>query len=117
MKTQPRICDLSGALARMGGDTELLQQLVDFFREDAPEYLARMRSAADNSDADRLQQAAHSLHGLVATFGAEAASLAVLRVEEMGRSGDLSGVHDALGVVDDEVALLQGSLPRASGNG
>jgi len=117
MRTQPKICDLSGALARMGGDSDLLQQLVNFFREDAPQYLAKMHAAAQAGDAAGLQQASHSLHGLVATFGAEAASMAIERVEEMGRTCELTGVEDALGVVDDEVSLLQSSLPRESVSG
>src|SRR5262249_27754549 len=92
MKAQPVVCDLSGALLRMGGDAQLLKNLAEFFREDAPQYLDRLRSAADEGNAAGVRQAAHSLHGLVANFGAEAAAQAAWRLEAIGQSGDLSGV-------------------------
>ena len=98
----------------MGGDHELLQQIVRFFQEDAPQYLSRLRSAALGGSADGVLHAAHSLHGLVATFGAEAASFAALRLEDIGRSGDLSSVDEAVGALEDEISRLQTVLVRES---
>jgi HPt (histidine-containing phosphotransfer) domain-containing protein len=115
MNLQPRVCDLSGALARMGGDRELLQRMVDFFREDAPEYLARLHAAADQGDRAGVEYAAHSLNGLVANFGAESASLVALRLEEMGRSGDLSSASEAVATLEDEIARLEATLAREAG--
>src|SRR5262245_20088206 len=94
----------------MGGDHQLLQQIVQFFREDAPEYLTRLHSAVEGGDPDRVLHAAHSLHGLVATFGAEAASLAALRLEDIGRSGDLSSVDEAVTALEDEMSRLKTAL-------
>jgi HPt (histidine-containing phosphotransfer) domain-containing protein len=111
-----KVCDLSGTLARMGGDHELLRQIVRFFQEDAPEYLSRLRSAADVGSPEGVLHAAHSLHGLVATFGAEAASFAALRLEDIGRSGDLSSVDEAVGALEDEISRLQTILVRESDN-
>jgi HPt (histidine-containing phosphotransfer) domain-containing protein len=109
-----KVCDLSGTLSRMGGDHQLLQQIVQFFQEDAPEYLSRLHSAVDEGDPDRVLHAAHSLHGLVVTFGAEAASLAALRLEDIGRSGDLSSVDEAVADLEDEIARLQSALTHES---
>ena len=89
MEPQPKVCDLSMALARMAGDVGLLQQMVVFFREDAPEYLARLKSAAAGGDAAGVQHAAHSLRGMLAMFTAEAAMHVALQLEQMGRAGDL----------------------------
>src|SRR5260221_11145150 len=114
MNFQPRICDLSGALARMGGDLELLQKLVEFFCEDAPQYLDRLKAAADNRDPAGVQRAAHSLNGLVANFGADAASRAALQLEEMGRSGDLSSVSEGGRVLDEEIKRLEATRARGS---
>jgi HPt (histidine-containing phosphotransfer) domain-containing protein len=114
VNSESKVCDLSGTLARMGGDHELLQQIVQFFREDAPEYLARLHSAVEGGNSEQVLHAAHSLHGLVATFGAEAAALAALRLEDIGRSGDLSSVNEAVGALEDEISRLQTALARES---
>jgi HPt (histidine-containing phosphotransfer) domain-containing protein len=98
----------------MGGDHELLQQIVKFFQEDAPEYLSRLHSAVEGGNSAQVLHAAHSLHGLVATFGAEAAALAALRLEDIGRSGDLSSVNEAVGALEDEISRLQTALARES---
>src|SRR5262249_58589383 len=98
----------------MGGDHELLHQIVEFFQEDAPEYLSRLHSAVEGGDPERVLHAAHSLHGLVVTFGAEAASLAALRLEDIGRSGDLSSVDEAVGALEDEISRLQTALTHES---
>lgn len=113
---EPRICDLAGALTRIGGDRQLLRQLVEFFCEDAPEYLARLHAAADRGDAAGVAYSAHSLHGLVANFGADAAGLATARLEEMGQTGDLSAVADALGALKGEIARLETALVLESNN-
>lgn len=117
MNLEPRICDLSGALARMGGDQQLLRQLVEFFREDAPEYLARLHAAVDRGDAVGVEHAAHSLHGLVANFGGDSAAQATVRLEEMGHSGDLSAAAAALGDLEQEIARLQAALASARESG
>lgn len=114
MNLQPRVCDLSGALARMGGDRELLQRIVEFFRQDSPEYLARLQAAAHKGDSAGVEQAAHSLHGLVANFGADAAAQAALRLEEMGQTGDLSSVAEAVGVLEGEITRLEAMLASES---
>src|SRR5262249_35426474 len=107
-------CDLSGTLSRMGGGHPLVQQIVQFFQEDAPQYLSRLHSAVEGADPDRVLHAAHSLHGLVVTFGAEAASLAALRLEDIGRSGDLTSVDEAVAALEDEISRLQTALTHES---
>jgi HPt (histidine-containing phosphotransfer) domain-containing protein len=109
---EPRVCDLAGALARMGDDHQLLRQIVEFFREDCPQYLARLHQAVDSGDPAAVEYAAHSLHGLVANFGADAAALAAQRLEEIGHSGNLSAIAEAVGALEEEVTRLQTTLVR-----
>jgi HPt (histidine-containing phosphotransfer) domain-containing protein len=78
------------ALTRMAGDVALLQQMVVFFREDAPEYLARLKTAVAAGDAPGVQHAAHSLRGMLAMFTAEAAMQVASQLEQTGRAGDLA---------------------------
>ena len=110
MNIEPRVCDLSGALYRMGGDRKLLRQIVEFFREDAPACLARLHAALDMGDPAGVEYMAHALHGLVANFGAEAAALAAQRVQAIGHSGDLTSVTEAVRTLDDEIKRLESAL-------
>ena len=110
MKSEPKICDLAGALCRMNGDFEVLAGLAELFREDAPAYLSRLQAAAVNRDPAGVLHAAHSLKGLVSNFGADAASLAATRMEELARSGDVSTVAESIQALENEVSRLAHEL-------
>lgn len=111
MSPQPEnVCDLSAALARMGGDAALLRQLARFFAEDAPVYLARLQDALAANDRAGVQHAAHSLKGLAANFDAQAAVLAALRVEEWASEGGLTPNPEAIRALEGEISRLQAAL-------
>ena len=97
--------NLSGALARLRGDRELLRALIDIFLEDAQPLLDRVKSAYHASDAAALHYAAHSLRGLAANFDAREVIEPALRLEKQASAGD---AFDA----SADVALAQ--LERAT---
>lgn len=110
MNPQPKTCDLTAALARMGSDRELLHKMVEFFREDSTELRERLNVAVVEGDPAAVQLAAHSLRGLASNFGAEATTLAALRLEEMGRAGDVESMTGALRELESEVSRLLTTL-------
>src|SRR5262249_41101900 len=64
------VCDLEGALKRLGGDRSILMDLAKMFCEDSP---ALIESTAAGIGADRFTdagRAAHNLRGLASNFGA-----------------------------------------------
>ena len=61
--------DQAEVLERCGGDTELMMQLVNIFRSDCPNYLARAREAFTSGDKAAIGQAIHSFKGPLATLG------------------------------------------------
>lgn len=77
--------DMEGALNRLGGDQELLSELVGFFLEDAPVLLDQIRDGFQNGSARLVERGAHSLKGLAANFGADSARDAAFRVEQLSR--------------------------------
>jgi HPt (histidine-containing phosphotransfer) domain-containing protein len=60
-------------------------------------------------------RAAHSLKGESSYLGAGGTSQAARRLEEMGRSNDLSGASDTVAVLEREVAGLHASLKELAG--
>src|SRR5947209_18634697 len=84
------------ALSRVGGDSDLLREVVDLFLDDFPNTLENIRSAVAAKDPTAVEHQAHSLKGSVSTFGARRAFEAALALEKIGRSKDLTGVENGL---------------------
>ena len=104
------VFDQHATLARVQGDREILQEVVQLFCAETPELLAAMRAAITRGDSQALQRAAHALKGTVRSFGAQAAGDAALRLEVMGRSGDLTHAALAGAALEQAVADLERAL-------
>ena len=110
VREQLQQLDESLALSRVGGDRELLCEVVELFLNDYPDMLEKIRSAVSAGDAGALEHYAHSLKGSVSTFGAKGAFEAALALERKGRTGDLSGVEDGLGQLESALGALRPEL-------
>lgn len=75
------VSDIPGALMRLGGDEELLHDLIGFFFEDSWPLMDKISHAIAHQDWDAARRAAHSLKGLVSNFGAAAAAEACRKLE------------------------------------
>ncbi len=83
------ILDESEALARVGGDRDLLKSLTEVFFDSYPAQLTQMREAVEGNEAPKVYRLAHTLVGAIGIFGAPSALEAALRLEAMGREGKL----------------------------
>jgi PAS domain S-box-containing protein len=104
------VIDRAAALERVDGDTELLGEIAQLFLDDADALTAEIRQAVHEADAPRIMRSAHRLKGSVATLAARGATDAALRLENMGRSGELAGATAALASLEAEMARLQPAL-------
>ncbi len=104
------VCDRTAALARVGGDRQLLQELVGLFLDACPKWLDEIRAALTAADADRLRLTAHTLKGAVGTFGAQQAVEAALALELRGKAGDLKGAEQAFEVLEHQLHRLTPAL-------
>jgi CheY-like chemotaxis protein len=100
------IIDREELLARVDGDTALLQDMVSLFLADLPRTLTAIREAVESEDAERLHKLAHSLKGSVINFSAHATTRAVVRLETMAREGDLGQAPPALKELEAAVEQL-----------
>ena len=105
-----KLCDMTVALARMGGNEALLRQVIELVRADMPGFLNRLKAGVATGNATEVERAAHSIQGTVVTFGAEAALVAADRVERMGRAGDLSQAPQAVEDLIREIDRLDAEL-------
>ncbi len=102
----------AGALMRLCDDKELFQELILYFREDAPRLLAAIRAgSAAGSDAT-VVRAAHSLRGLLASFDAEKAMAIAGSIEELAGRVEPQSMSRALAELEIEIQSLQRALNR-----
>ena len=102
-------------MAHVGGDEQLLHEIVDLFLEDLPERLAAVRKAVRRRDALALSSAAHALKGAVSHFAARDSFEFALKLERMGRAGDLDGAEEALSGLKNEIGWLTRALAAYRG--
>jgi HPt (histidine-containing phosphotransfer) domain-containing protein len=93
-------------LARVDNDREILRDLLVIFKEEFPGHLQALREAVDSGDAKLVVVAAHTLKGMLLNMAAGQAADAASRLEQMGRSGEVSKFQDALAAFERDAARL-----------
>jgi len=102
--------DTDGFLNRCDGDIEFAQELVELFLDTYPTQLSRIRQAVDRRDRTALERAAHAFKSSVGNLCANAAMEAALRLEMIGRGGDIAEADEAMAALDSEIARLKPAL-------
>jgi len=102
--------DLREALARVDGDKELFNEIVELFLEEYPKSLANIREALSQHDIQSVAYTANALRGALGNFAAAKAIDATLRLEQMGRQGDLSQAQEVITSLEDILFRLKSAL-------
>jgi HPt (histidine-containing phosphotransfer) domain-containing protein len=92
------------------GEEQFLSEIVSLFLADAPTRLDEIRDAVYQRDAERLARAVQTIKGAVVGLRAPPFAAAVLRLEHMGRSGDLTDASEALAALEQEMQCLVEAL-------
>lgn len=115
-------------LAGLGGDRQLLADMLRFFVDDSKRLMSRLTAAVRNADAAELADAAHAMKGSIANVSRSSAYLSSGELEKLGRSGDVSSAPQTLEKLETEFAALLGiaeqllnkyssaKVPRKDGN-
>ena len=102
--------DREELMNRVDGDAEFLAETVAILDEDSPSMLDELRAAAAAGDAERLAMAAHAFKGMAANFCAEAVAATALRLEAMGRDGNVADAEATVATLVEEAAQLSHAL-------
>lgn len=92
------------------GDDELIADVVQVFMEQKDIQVGDVAHAVKARDALAVGRSAHKLKGGLLTIGAAAAGDAALRLEKMGKQGDLNGADAALASLHSELDRLVDAL-------
>jgi CheY-like chemotaxis protein len=114
------IVDREGALRHMGGDEQLLADVIRLFLEDCPVRLAAIKSAVASRDADAIRAEAHALKGAAGNLSAAALFEAARTLERLGAESRIDAAEGAwralVGTatdVLDELREMQRRLPAS----
>ncbi|MBZ5592796.1 MAG: response regulator [Acidobacteriia bacterium] len=102
--------DVRALMARFRGDTSLLKELAGLFVTEHARISKEIEEAVARQDAPALQYAAHALKGAVGNFLAKDAFQAAQQLEDLARSGDLSGATEACARVNETVSQVKSAL-------
>jgi two-component system sensor histidine kinase/response regulator len=103
----------AGLLDRVGGNENLLRQMVCLFWEEAPELLQAVNTALEAGDARQLERAAHKCLGAFLTIGAEAAGRSARGLELAARAGELARAPNLTATLTDELRALEQAFVSA----
>ncbi|MEX0677408.1 MAG: Hpt domain-containing protein [Pirellulales bacterium] len=110
MTAGAQVFDYEGCLARLGGDRELFDEILDIFLEDAPPLLSQASTSLARGDSAALERATHTLKGLSANFAAAAAVTAAYAVELHARDHRLDSAAICFPQLEAEVHRLEVAL-------
>jgi two-component system sensor histidine kinase/response regulator len=104
------IVDWCAAVARLGGDDELLREMVEVFLQECPKYMAAIHNALAGADAKELRRAAHTLKGSMGHFAAQAAHDAAMQLENLAAADRLAETPPVIAALGEEIERLLPAL-------
>lgn len=85
----PALLDLSRLETALGGDSELIRDILEMYETTAGDDLAALEHAVNAADLDGCMRRAHSLKGASANVGADAMAGVAAQFEKVARAGEL----------------------------
>jgi len=110
IRTMNEIFDKTAALEALAGDEEFLIELVGVYFENYPAQLGAVREAIKQDSSKMLQNAAHTVKGTVGSLCSQNCVAAAIRLEELGRSGNLQPAWEAMAALEGEILRLNNAL-------
>ncbi len=104
------VFDKNRALNIIGGDEELLREILEIFIIDAPQQMGEIKEAVNSRNAGELVKSSHKLKGAVSNFGENATFKTVLKLETVGRENRLDDVDEIFCTLVKDVESLVNTL-------
>ena len=110
---RPSTFDRASALARVGGDDDLLSDVIQLFIEDCPIRVAAIKSAVDARDAVAIQREAHGLKGAAANLSIRGLFEMADTLEQLGAEERVDAAAAAWRLLADEALHVLDTLRYA----
>ena len=94
------IIDLKEVLERVQDDRDLLVEILDIYEQDFVEKRKVIESAIQRKDLEQIKSVAHSLKGSSGNISAKPLHAAWLRIEQLAKSNETTGIPETLQEID-----------------
>ncbi len=94
----------------LDSDLASVRTMIEIFRASLDDQLQAIVQALADGNAAALKDAAHTFKGSLFSVAAKPAAASALRLETMGRTGDLRNAEEALGELERQLARLAPAL-------
>ena len=108
------VIDWNVAKERVGGDNQLLSELVVLVKTEWPQLLSDIRRALETSDARLLRRSGHTLRSSANLFGSRLVSEQAQRMEMLGREENLDDAPTSLPTLEVEVTRFLAAVEQYS---
>jgi HPt (histidine-containing phosphotransfer) domain-containing protein len=107
-----RVLDLTHTLENLGGDPELLREIMDFFVEMVPQQIDDLAAAVAAGDLTTVGLQAHGMKGGAGNVGAVHMAATARELELLAKSGTLAGAAEMVARLRDNFRDVIDVLPR-----
>ncbi len=104
------LVDWQDAHETVGGDRQLLCELIEVFTEESDKMLNEIGRAISGNDSAELRRSAHAMKGALGHLGANQTSKLASKLEAIGESGVVQNCDDCFKKLTDETKQLTGEL-------
>jgi signal transduction histidine kinase/DNA-binding response OmpR family regulator len=108
----PTVWNPAKALARLGGDAQLLNEIVNIFLEESPKQIAQLRQALKESDGETVERIAHTMISELGYLDISGASQRARDLEQMGRIRALEKAPEVLAALETEMRAVASEVRR-----
>jgi len=98
--------NLPELLQRVENDLDLLGELIAIFKEELPRLLQLLRESIACGDMKNVEATSHALKGMFSGLSVTRSAAIASRLEQMGRTGNVSTLTGELALLEQEVANL-----------
>jgi two-component system sensor histidine kinase/response regulator len=109
---QPPAFERDAVLERLGGDSQLLSEVIQRFLVDCPLRVAAIKSAVETRNADALCREAHALKGTAGNLSAVTLFETAEILEQLGREQRFDAAEAACRKLSDEATHVLDALRR-----
>jgi two-component system sensor histidine kinase/response regulator len=103
------------ALEQIGGDKELLSELVQSFLKESPDLISVIAASIKNQDRSLLERSAHTLKSNFAIFASDAGVDLAFRLESVARDGKLAEAQQLFELLESGFSGLHLTLSEKYG--
>ncbi len=99
--------DKEFALEQAADDAELLEELLDIFKDSCKSDFQLIKEGIEGGDAEQVCSAAHSIKGAAASLGVDGIRDLTMKIETDSREGSLLVAKEVIDALQDLLTQLQ----------